>query len=290
MPSSESEVEDYMSMKFDSAPSTMLSSEEKREVESKERGIQKSQRTLEYENFKKGISESVSEKSVGSKKALEMMKKMGYKSGSALGAEEKAETEPLYVEKKQDKTGIGYENQKKRRLEDIIKEERLDIEKQTKSIDEFSTEKSKEYLEKKLANQCSSAQHVLEKLETIELEKSGMEMTTEKAHPYYRSLLLKTQQDREERVKRKRLASRVPLAQLETASGPDIPKEILEEESTRMDEEFQYFESLTELKKLSTVLLYLRKKYFYCLYCGFSYDDLEDLEKNCPGIYEDDHD
>ncbi|EPX75269.1 RNA-binding protein [Schizosaccharomyces octosporus yFS286] len=289
MTSSESDVEDYMSMKFDSAPSTLLSNEEKRDVESKERGFQPSQKTLEYENFKKAISESVSERSAGSKKALEMMKKMGYKSGSALGVEEKEEEEPLYVEKKQDKGGIGYENDKKRRLEDIIKEERLDIEKQTKSINEFSTEKSKEYLEKKLANQCSSAQRVLEKLETNELEKSGLEMTAEKAHPYYRSLLLRKEQDLEERVKRKRLASRVPLAQLETASGSDVPEQ-LESEPTKMDKEFHYFESLTELEKLSTVLLYLRRKYFYCLYCGFSYDNLEDLETNCPGVYEDDHD
>ncbi|EPY53207.1 RNA-binding protein [Schizosaccharomyces cryophilus OY26] len=245
MTSSESDVEDYMSMKFDFTPSTLLSSEEKRNLESKERGIQKSQRSLEYESFKKGISEVVPEKSVGSKKALEMMKKMGYKSGSSLGAEQKEEIEPLYVEKKQDKTGIGFGNDKKRRLEDIIKEERLEVEEQEKSIEDFSTEKSKEYLEKKVAIQLSSAQHVLEKLEANEFEQIGLEMTPEKAHPYYRSLLLAKEKDQEERVKRKRLSSRIPLSQLETASELDVSKGHFEEDLNATDEELHYFDSLS---------------------------------------------
>ena len=27
----------------------------------------------------------------------------------------------------------------------------------------------------------------------------------------------------------------------------------------------------------------LRRRYLYCVYCGFSYNDEKDLEENCPG-------
>ncbi|KAG8743596.1 hypothetical protein FRC12_015017 [Ceratobasidium sp. 428] len=41
--------------------------------------------------------------------------------------------------------------------------------------------------------------------------------------------------------------------------------------------------------RLAALLEYLRSKYFYCFWCGASYDNQEDLEQNCPGLDEDDH-
>ncbi|KAF8608198.1 hypothetical protein BDV93DRAFT_434600 [Ceratobasidium sp. AG-I] len=42
-------------------------------------------------------------------------------------------------------------------------------------------------------------------------------------------------------------------------------------------------------ERLDTLLEYLRSKYFYCFWCGANYNDLPDLEANCPGTEEDDH-
>ncbi|KAG8705925.1 hypothetical protein FRC08_001361 [Ceratobasidium sp. 394] len=42
-------------------------------------------------------------------------------------------------------------------------------------------------------------------------------------------------------------------------------------------------------ERLAGLLEYLRSKYFYCFWCGASYDSQEDLEQNCPGLDEDDH-
>jgi len=43
------------------------------------------------------------------------------------------------------------------------------------------------------------------------------------------------------------------------------------------DEEIDYSELLEEITSI------LRKRYLYCVYCGFSYNDEDDLEQNCPG-------
>jgi hypothetical protein len=42
-------------------------------------------------------------------------------------------------------------------------------------------------------------------------------------------------------------------------------------------------------ERLAMVLEHLRLKYFYCFWCGASYNDASDLETNCPGPDEDAH-
>ncbi|VDL16827.1 unnamed protein product [Hymenolepis diminuta] len=40
---------------------------------------------------------------------------------------------------------------------------------------------------------------------------------------------------------------------------------------------------------LSRLTLYLREKHFYCFWCGAEFSDIADLQTNCPGPTEDDH-
>ena len=42
-------------------------------------------------------------------------------------------------------------------------------------------------------------------------------------------------------------------------------------------------------QRLKDLLIYVRSKYFYCFYCGSVYDSYEQLEKLCPGLYEEAH-
>lgn len=45
----------------------------------------------------------------------------------------------------------------------------------------------------------------------------------------------------------------------------------------------------TLLLKLETRLVYLRATHTYCLYCGCSFEDFEDMTSNCDGPLRDDH-
>jgi hypothetical protein len=42
-------------------------------------------------------------------------------------------------------------------------------------------------------------------------------------------------------------------------------------------------------EKLEERIVYLRNVYNFCIYCGHTYENTEDLINNCPGLYEDDH-
>lgn len=61
-----------------------------------------------------------------------------------------------------------------------------------------------------------------------------------------------------------------------------FPQEVIEEAI--------YFLRLGPRDRLKLLLDYLREKYSYCFWCGTQYEDAIDLEQNCPGLEEDDHD
>ncbi|KAF5333499.1 hypothetical protein D9611_002327 [Ephemerocybe angulata] len=56
-----------------------------------------------------------------------------------------------------------------------------------------------------------------------------------------------------------------------------------------LDEATQFLR-LQAQDRLQLVLSYLREKYSYCFWCGIKYENDEDMEKECPGANEDDHD
>ena len=46
-------------------------------------------------------------------------------------------------------------------------------------------------------------------------------------------------------------------------------------------------ESVTQ--RHQEALLYLREVHYYCIYCGILYKDAEDLDRSCPGLFEEAH-
>ncbi|KAI0921567.1 hypothetical protein AcW1_004500 [Taiwanofungus camphoratus] len=72
-----------------------------------------------------------------------------------------------------------------------------------------------------------------------------------------------------------------PATKLEPSRSPHSQDDI--KEATQ-------FLQLSAKDRLQLVLDYLRQKYAYCFWCGVQYGDHEDMEANCPGPNEDDHD
>lgn len=55
-------------------------------------------------------------------------------------------------------------------------------------------------------------------------------------------------------------------------------------------EDFLYRESQDRrFLRLESLLHYLRKNYYYCTHCAFTYGDYETLLAECPGLWEEDH-
>lgn len=68
----------------------------------------------------------------------------------------------------------------------------------------------------------------------------------------------------------------------------DNPEED-ENEAQRVKAEQEEWFSMDVGTRMGLTMDYLRRKYFYCLFCGCQYDNAEDLADNCPGLAEDDH-
>ncbi|CCF32352.1 G-patch domain-containing protein, partial [Colletotrichum higginsianum] len=124
------EEDDYMNMTFEepstiktAQPETSLQRRQRLRREGEIRGRVKSKEELAAEEAaarEKALSRSLLEDAAAKKsKGLAMMAKMGFK-GGALGAGgaagDGARTEPIAVEVKEDRGGIGMESEKKRKM------------------------------------------------------------------------------------------------------------------------------------------------------------------------------
>ena len=56
-----------------------------------------------------------------------------------------------------------------------------------------------------------------------------------------------------------------------------------------VEEEEEEEEQMEPEEQLKILTVHLRKEYFYCIWCGTSYDDASDLRESCPGNSRQDH-
>ncbi|KAI9720366.1 MAG: hypothetical protein M1812_002872 [Candelaria pacifica] len=172
------EVEDdYMSMTI-TEPSKPKHEKEtysqrciRREREAEIRGRTKSKKEREADEAAArdaALSTSLST----SNKGFQMMAKLGFKPGSALGKNEDARIEPLGVVLKEDRGGVGLDSERKRKF----REEVEDQSKRVKAEEVDYRERVRlEREAKRLEGQVVGAQKVAERLDTAEEEKSILE-------------------------------------------------------------------------------------------------------------------
>ena len=71
---------------------------------------------------------------------------------------------------------------------------------------------------------------------------------------------------------------------------PRVEAPKIEEDEDAEEEQEEEEDLFTVGEKLNLLLTYIRLEYFYCLYCGISYESQEDMDQNCPGPCREDHD
>ncbi|XP_053238778.1 G patch domain-containing protein 11 isoform X2 [Podarcis raffonei] len=179
-------------------------------------------------------------------KGFAMLQKMGYKSGQPLGKSGKGIVEPIPLNITTGRSGLGHEEVKKRKAEENLENYRR-----------------KMHMRKQAEEQ------------TADLFK----------------LRLKTKQEQLQ-VKRDLVKSQKACQQLDMQKGLESPKEMwfwLQPEEEKEDdvdgeeEEEKEEDEFDESEKLIMLTAYLREEHLYCIWCGTTYDDKEDLSSNCPG-------
>ena len=202
-------------------------------------------------NREEGLSTSIP----SSNKGYELLKKMGYKHGQGIGKTETGIAEPIPIDFKNDKKGLGTE--KKKTSTELIKHFQKTL------ADRMSGTKVEDF-------RSRLAQEKIKKFNDCDL---------------YKSQKLCQRFDEQNEIKEPE----------EKWFWPEEDKEVEEDDQKEIDDESEEkLENDEEIElsvecKLAVLTEYLRLKYFYCIWCAVKYNDSDDLESNCPGNSRNEH-
>ena len=244
-----------------------------------------------------------------------MMAKLGFKQGSTLGAKGNmnARLEPLGVEVKEDRGGVGLDSERKRKI-------REDVEGETKRVKakekDYRERVAKEKNDRRLEGLVGEAMRIAERMDEDErsvatatssrntmrrreqdesgenaLKASNSSRLLKQINVLWRGLA--KQRVEKERQRRMRYSLHQNLSQhaihldreeerANLAWGEE--EEEVEEEDADMDE----FDALEPAERLRKLVVHLRDTYNYCFWCKYRY--LDSTMDGCPGLTEDDHD
>ncbi|KAF5592078.1 coiled-coil domain protein [Fusarium subglutinans] len=319
------EEDDYMNMSFDDptpVKETSIQRTQRLKRESRARGIIKSKEQIAEEEEaarEKALSTSMLDDAKAKKsKGLAMMAKMGF-TGGGLGKKTEdgaapGRIEPIKVSVKDDRGGIGLDNEKKRKVREAAEER--DIKAVKMDPDEYRERVRKEREDARLEKQFFAAQRTAERMddEKTEVDGPGASLPDSKEEKeksrrissrplksipiIYRGLVRhreEVERDRRMRYDLEQSLSRLPTYEDDQEDADDkrvlgkghtvyVTAEDLDEE----DEELDQFSGLEIGERLNSVLGYLREKHQYCFWCKMVYPDVE--MEGCPGLTEEDHD
>jgi len=180
-----------------------------------------------------------------------MLMKMGYKPGQGIGKTQSGMIEPIPVEVKADRQGLG------------------------------KTTKRKE---------LHNCRNTPAKIDNIDTKNFRSRIAQEKIEQLQKRDLYKSQKVCQE------LDTRENIQEPDESwfwLWPENKKEKTDDDDDNDDDDTNNIdennESLDDVEKLEILTKYLRKKYFYCIWCGTEFNNEEDLRDDCPGDTRNDH-
>ncbi|KAJ7401896.1 G patch domain-containing protein 11 [Pitangus sulphuratus] len=280
------EEEDYMSDSFikqDVRPGLPMVRRVKEAIQKEEK-----QKEANEKNRQKSIKEEEKERrdlvlksALGNEnKGFALLQKMGYKSGQALGKSGEGIVEPIPLNIKTGRSGLGHEELKKRKAEEKLENYRQKLHMKKQANEQAADQFSIQY--QAILNDGAVCLNRGRNIITQWLGRDSGEIG------FIRHLTRKPMK-----------ADNINLNP-SLFKDIEVPKEtwfwIEPEEEDKKDEEDKEDEctssDLSVSEKLQILTAYLRKEHFYCIWCGTTYEgeNSEDLSSNCPGDSAADHD
>jgi len=100
-----------------------------------------------------------------------------------------------------------------------------------------------------------------------------------------------TEESSQSRLRRQMQADALrPVASGLDEDDLEESRHVMEIFTSETIEEAIQFLRLNAQDRLQLVLSYLRDKHEYCFWCGTQYEDLDEMDEQCPGPEEEDHD
>ena len=208
---------------------------------------------------------------------------------------------------KDDRSGIGHESQKKRKVKEAFQEQEQGEKRRKEDEVDFRERVAREREEKRTQGQVKGAMSVLEGLEEEEQQvkdngaKGDMasdctrprNRTMKSVNVLYRGLV--RERARKEWEQRARYDIMQSLSKNPSYAPDDEEMDAQDriaigQEETELEEEdpeLDAFEALEAHERLDQLVVNLRGNYHYCFWCKYRYND-ESME-GCPGLTEDEH-
>ncbi|KAL8675985.1 MAG: hypothetical protein Q9186_007448 [Xanthomendoza sp. 1 TL-2023] len=305
------DTDDYMSMTVPEPASTTCRpktsfqrrARQKREAESRAHPPSKAELVHQAElNRDEALNTALPVTSKG----FQMMTKLGFKVGTALGKEgnEHARKEPLGVLVKEGRAGLGMEDERKRKFRDeVTSGGGGQGAKKRETEGEFRERQAGKSIQRRAEDLCWGAMRVLEGFgcedraggEEVDGKDRKAKQAAKKPTAHINVLWRALLWDRVEKEKETRM--RYDLHQSlwrdPACDGQDDEEQDIkvwgteEEEFEAEDRELDEFKSLEPAERLERMVVYLRQEYKYCFWCKFRYAD--GMMEGCPGISEDEH-
>lgn len=246
----------------------------------------KSTKQLEEERRVDGLSQAIS----SDNKGFAMLAKMGYKQGDAIGKSsgnsssaatdvKRGIVEPIGIQIKSDRGGLGREAALKQLSEkraEIRRQRLLGANKdgQKISTEEYRRRQTQKAEEKQMESNLGKCQRACEKLD------STVGTICEPAMVWFWPQRKKVGEDTEETSDKEESEDEAELEEYEVilflisllSSFTNLVTFILQ-----------------TAEKLEMLTNYLRTTYCFCHWCGTHYNDSTDMNENCPGPTKDDH-
>lgn len=244
---------------------------EKKKIECKlQAKMKKSKAVLEAEHREEGLQKSLD----SSNKGFALMAKMGYKPGNSLGKSNTGIVEPIGVEVKNNRGGLGAEKAIKQIQETKAKlrsARRKTTNSAPISAEDFRASQSKKIKEKRVEGDLFRAQKAAQHLD---MSKDF----TEPIESWFWPKIIQEATDETEN-------------DLEQPKIKDITNEeqIIDDDDIDQTEEEEEVE-IPQDEMLKIITEYLRTEYLFCIWCGITFENAEDLNSNCPGNSREDHD
>jgi hypothetical protein len=303
------EEEDYMSMAIvepdkPKMKETYTQRRKRKEREAEEKGRHKSKKELEAEAA--AVREAALAKEISSEsKGAKMMAKLGFKQGDALGAARNpnARREPVELQTKDDRGGIGLDTEKKRKFREEVEGEA----KRVKAEEgEYRERVAKEREDRRVEGQIGGAMRIAERMDAEGADKPvhtkgddvsivGIDVAQKPlkaTNVLWRSLARdRLEKERSRRMRYDLQQSLSRNAQYDDPEEDDQDRIAFGKEEELLDEEDPELEEFLQLEpaeRLHRLVLYLRETYHYCFWCKYRYADAQ--MDGCPGMTEEDHD
>lgn len=287
-----SDEEDYMSDSFikkcmDTRPGLapkyiQLKAERERyqkEADKKSRTVPRHK--LEASQRETGLNTSIA----SSSKGFALLQKMGYKPGMGIGKEGTGRVEPVSIELKSGRSGLGRDSEMKRKatemnqMRSVMMAKRKKVEEKLRQS--FRGRISERFLEKNVERDLRTAQKAC-----VQLDQEKGLIEPERSFFWPASSFLSLKEDTEQEEEQTQKLRPPPNDQL---NDSDIDEEDLDENDIECADE-GLCGDFSEMEKLDILTRYLRNVYCYCIWCGIKFNDSEDIHSNCPGNTAEAHD